>query len=414
MVLNRFWQFEAFYFDHGIYDSALWNVAHFQIPIIDHLENGFISQFTDHFTPTMYLLTPLYWLTSAYEPLLILENFLVVSSAFVLFLIAKNRISNKLMVFVLILAYTLFIGLQNTIIANFHTELITVLTLSFTLLAIEKKKWFWYWVFLILTLGTKQNFAAIGTGLGIYVFFINKKIGLLSIIFSLSYYFVATKLVIPNYLYNPSFNFSWNSMKTETIFTSLATFGFLPLGAITFLPAIFQDYITRFFFTSAARWDLGLHYNATLSVLLAYGAIITSSKIKHQTFVAILIIILALGFHHKYHGPLGLAFNGDFYKHTSEMNFLRNLLAQVPENKTVMTLNNLAPYLTHTNSVMLIKEKYWKYNPEIIVLDIRPGQAPSNHWPGNESLTNKINNQLSKDLNYRIIYQTNEQKIYSL
>lgn len=367
-------------------------MAHFQKPLIDHLENGFISQFDDHFTPTMYLLTPLYRITSAYEPLLIMENFFVLASAFVLFLIAKSKIANRLLVFAIILAYTLFIGLQNAIIANFHTELITVLTLSLTLLSLEKRKWRWYWLFLILTLGTKQNFAAIGIGLGIYLFFINKKISLATIIFSLAYYFLVTKIVISNYLYTPVFNFSWNSMKAETVFTSLATFGFLPLGAITFLPAIFQDFITRFFFTSSARWDLGLHYNATLSILLAYGSILTASKLnkKFLTFFAILIILITLYFHRfKYHGALGLSYNPDFYRHTQEMKFLKDFIFQIPPNKTVMTLNNLAPYLTHTNKVMLLRGDYKNYSPEIIALDTRSGQNPANFWPTNyETLIN--------------------------
>lgn len=367
-------------------------MAHGLLPIIDHLENGFISQFGDHFTPTLYLLTPLYWLTSKYEPILIIGNLFVVASAFGLFLIAQAKIKSRFLVFAIIFAYTLFIGLQNTIIANLHTELITVLTLSLTLLSLEKRKWRWYWLFLILTLGTKQNFAAIGIGLGIYLFFINKKIGVATIIFSLAYYFLVTKIVISNYLYSPAFNFSWNGMKTETIFTSLATFGFLPLGAITFLPAIFQDFVTRFFFTSSARWDLGLHYNATLSVLLAYGAILTASKLNKKllTFFAIIIILFTLYFHRfKYHGPLGLSYNPDFYRHTAQMDFLRNFLQQIPPNKTVMTLNNLAPHLTHTNSVMLLRGNYQDFGPDVIALDTRPGQNPANFWPTNyETLVN--------------------------
>lgn len=405
VVLNRFWQFETFYFDHGIFDSSLWQVAHGLLPIIDHLENGFISQFGDHFTPTLYLLAPLYLLTSKYEPILIIGNLFVVASAFVIFLIAQAKIKSRFLVFAIIFAYTLFIGLQNTIIANLHTELITLLTLSLTLLCLEKGKWRWYWLFLILTLGTKQNFAAIGIGLGIYLFFINKKISLVTIVFSLAYYFLITKIIIPNYLYSPAFNFSWNSTKTETVFTSLATFGFLPLGAITFLPAIFQDFITRFFFTSAARWDLGLHYNATLSVLLVYSSILTASKFNKRVSIllAVLIIFSTLYFHRfKYHGALGLSYNSDFYRHTAQMDFLRNFLRQIPPNKTVMTLNNLAPYLTHTNAVMLLRGNYQDFSPDVIALDTRPGQNPANFWPTNYETLRNLPILISTDSAYNL------------
>jgi len=288
VVLNRFWQFEAFYYDHGIFDSSIWQVAHFHWPIIDHLEDGFIRQLGDHFTPTIYLLIPIYWLTSAYEPILVVENLFVAASAFVIFLIAKDKIPNRSMVFAIVLAYTLFIGLQNTIIANFHSELPALLTLAITLWAIEKKRWKYYWVFLVLTLGCKQNFAAIGVGLGIYLLTIKeRKVGLATIIFSFAYYLFATKLAIPllglrPYAYGSSIyspiemvkNVFVPSMKLETLGVSFATFGLLPFAGLGFLPSILQDFGTRFVFSSPARWDLGLHYNATLAVLLAYGSIV--------------------------------------------------------------------------------------------------------------------------------------------
>lgn len=388
-------------------------MAHLQKPIIDHLEDGFISQFGDHFTPTLYLLTPVYWLTNSYEPILIIGNLFVALSAYVLYLIARKRIKSSLMIFAVILAYTLFIGLQNTIIANLHTELPALLTLALTIWAIENKKWRTYWLFLILTLGCKQNFAAIGVGLGIYLFFLKeKKVGLFTVIFSLAYYFLVTKIVISNYLYGLAFNFSWNSMKTETVFASLATFGFLPLGTITFLPTILQDFITRFFFSTPARWDLGLHYNATLAVFLTYGSILTASKLNKKllTFFAILIICLTLYFHRfKYHGALGLSYNPDFYRHTSEMKFVTDFLKQIPTNKSVMTNNNLAPYLTHTNKVMLMSANR---DPEVIALDIRDGQNPVNFWPSTFAATINLKNRLATDSAFIYVRISDSQFIF--
>lgn len=405
VVLNRFWQYEALYFDHGIYDSSLWQAAHFQKPIIDHLEDGFISQIGDHFAPTLYLLTPVYWFTKSYEPILVIGNLLVAGSAYVLYLIARKKIKNSLVVFAIILAYTLFIGLQNTVIANLHTELPALLTLALTLWAIESRRFRLYWLFLLLTLGSKQNFAAIGVGLGIYLFFLKeKKTGLATIFFSILYYLAATKIFIPflggrPYGYEVAFNPSWEPIKTETLLFSFATFGFLPLGALAFLPTILQDFFTRFFFTSPARWDLGLHYNATLSVLLAYGAILKAAKLrKFAVPAAIFIILMVLYFHRfKFHGALGLAYNPAFYRHTSEMNFVTDFLKQIPPNKSVMTNNNLATYLTHTNRVMLMSANR---DPEIIALDIRNGQNPVNFWPSTFAAAIDLKNKLATNSGY--------------
>ena len=38
--VNRYWQYQTFYIDFGIYDDAIWKVAHFQTPIVDKGPNG--------------------------------------------------------------------------------------------------------------------------------------------------------------------------------------------------------------------------------------------------------------------------------------------------------------------------------------------------------------------------------------
>ncbi len=154
VVLNRFWQFEGLYFDHGIFDSALWQAAHFKIPYVDLINyypnGGLTRQLGNHFTPTFYLLTPLYSFTSAYEPILVVQNLIIFLSAIVIVIIAKGKIVNRLMVGAIVFAYTLFIGLQNLLISNLHTDAIATLTLALVFWAIEKKKWLWFWIFLLL------------------------------------------------------------------------------------------------------------------------------------------------------------------------------------------------------------------------------------------------------------------------
>ena len=60
--VNRYWQYQTFYIDFGIYDDAIWKVAHFKAPIVDKGPNGRLN-LGDHFTPGMYLLSPIYWFT---------------------------------------------------------------------------------------------------------------------------------------------------------------------------------------------------------------------------------------------------------------------------------------------------------------------------------------------------------------
>lgn len=436
VVLNRFWQFEAFYYDHGLYDSSLWQAAHWQIPYIDHLETQPIRQFGDHFTPTMYLLTPLYWITFSYEPILIIQNMMIVISAWLIFRLSTNKKLPGLLGFSIMVAYTLFVGLQNFAISNFHADGLALIFLPLSVLFMEKKKWVLFWVSLIFLLGTKQNFAAIGAGLGIYLL-VRKEFarGLITVFLSLIYYLIVVSWIIPllgyhKYLYTVSipFNLSLISglfdspLKIQTLITSFFTFGWLPFFNPAFLPVIFQDFFTRFVINSgAARWDLGMHYNVTLAILLAVGSILGASwlmkfKIYQKLYyLHCLIIILTVLYFHQFvfHGPLGLALNPSFYRHTADFSFYKRFIKHIPNQGLVMVPNNIAPYLTHSHNLMLLRDQYWLWMPDVIAIDIRSGQNPANFWPLPPSSFINMQTDLSHDPRYHLTSNsTTEQLIY--
>lgn len=436
VTLHRFWQFEVFYYDHSIFDQALWRAAHFKAPTVDHLGYAPFNQLGDHFTPLMYVLAPLYWFTSSYEALFVMSNFFVVLSALVLAHIAARRLRSRFLVFVIVFSYTLFVGLQNAVIAGFHTELPALLTLSLLLLSIERKRWGWYVFFLLVTLGLKESFAIIGVGIGIFLFLRGKRQwGIFTLTFSVCYYFLATKAAIPlisgqayGYTQAPlttegllvRFFYPW--VKTKTMLFSLLTFGLLPLAAFSLLPALSLDYFARFVLAdSPARVDLGLHYNALVSVLLAYGAILGFAYLlrRYRWYRRVVILhgvamlLFVLSFHRFfYHGPLGLFYNRDFYAHTSNFAFMRTFLDIIPNQGLVMTFNNIAPHLTHSHNVMLLRPYYWLWRPDVIALDLRPGQNPNNFWPLPENQLLDMYEGLVNDPCYEQMYAHLDQVVF--
>src|SRR3989344_990640 len=103
--LHRYWQYEAFYFDFGIFDQAIWNVSRFKPPVIEHFVIGSKWIFADHFNPSIFLLSPLYWLTSRSEMLLIVQAVIVAISGFVLFSFANRILKNSFASFVILYCY---------------------------------------------------------------------------------------------------------------------------------------------------------------------------------------------------------------------------------------------------------------------------------------------------------------------
>ena len=418
VVLNRWWQYEIYFFDHGIFDQSLWRVSNFLPPLFDHIDIFPLHQMGDHFMPSLYLLTPLYWFTDAYEPLLIIQNLFVIGSALVMYELSKKMFKSKIMSWALLVSFTWFVGLQNGLIAGFHTELLALFTLSLSFWFLEKGNYKRFWVFVLLTLGLKEVFVGIVFALGLYVLISKKmmKQGILLMLVAGLYWVFATKVMIPLfrgdvYLYTEGFSLNniltgWfdSPLKIKTIMISLMSFGGLVVfgGASTFL--LIQDIFIRFVIGKPASWDLGMHYSLMWSILLYFSSIMGVGWLmkkkwykKSVKFHAILILFVSFGFHLYLHGPLGLGYNKSFYSHTKTMSFLDDFLNQIPNKDLIMTQNNMAVKLTHTHNVMLLRGDYWRFMPDVIAIDIRDGQNPNNSWPWSSQ---KIYVKLLDDPNY--------------
>lgn len=435
----RFWQYDAYYIDFGIFDQAIWKVAHFQPPVIEHFIVGGKVIFADHFNPSIFILSPLYWITSRSEIILIAQSVAVAASGFVIYLIAKEVLKNAFWSIAILFCYFLFVGLQNAVITEFHE--LTVMTLSLALLwwAVVKQKKILYFLMLIITLGFKEALFPLGIGMGIAIFFLQKswrREAIITIIVSIIWGIVAIKFIIPFfsdgiYLYAlklPSDNLEKitalfnEAEKRRTVFFSFASFGFLPLFSPAFWPAMLQDYVGRFLPEGFnTRWGLGLHYNAQSAVLFALSSIYSvryflKNKVfkKYSKLIAVgLIIFVWMLNMFVLHGPFHLVYNPAFYGHISDSQFLDNLVNKVPPDATVATHNNLAARFTH-QQVYLLRKTYKKNNPEYIIIDVRMGQGPTNFFGTADDVegVKAILEKVKKDKRYKIIYKTNEQFVF--
>lgn len=431
--LFRWWQFEYYYFDHGIFDSSLWQVAQGQWPMIDHFEEtGFLNQLGDHFTPSLYLLTPLYWITAAYEPLILLQNIFVLISAAVMWVLsAKLKVSIWLR-WALLIAYTWFAGFQNGLIAGFHTELPALATLAGTFFALETKRWRLFWLLLLITLGFKELFVGIVVGLGIYLIFNKQRAhGFVAIVVSLVYYWLVTEKVIPYFSGKAEYDYVLPQLSVQGMLTqffvpiiklktfgiSLLSFGLLPLASFAALPLLLQDFVIRFIFGGPPAWDFGYHYSLITALLLYFsslkGAVFLQKFKWYQKFIifhAALIILITGYYHLKLDGALGLSYNPVFYQQTQATQFLDEFVQQIPNTGLVMTQNNLAVHLTHTHKVILLRDSYWRQMPDVVALDIRAGQSPLNYWP---IYANDLYDALVADPNYQLHEVTEDQVFFT-
>lgn len=425
--LNRYWQHQTNYYDFGVIDAAIWKVAHFQPPLVDHHElgNENISIFASHFSPSVFLLAPLFWFTDKSEVLLTAQSLLAGIGAFIAYLLANRILKYKLAVFALILSFLGYVGLQNGLISEFHDTTLSVLPLMLIFWAVFNKKWILYFVSLIILLGLKESFAGLGVGIGLYVWIKDRKIALITVLISLIWGYLALKVIIPYYsgdiyLYQnnslPSSPLGFikalfvPEVKAKTIFYSFLTFGFLPLFNPAILPAIFENFLERFVLSPfSSRWDLGLHYNVPLSPLMFIGALgvfLRFEKLKKKRVIILLsfFMIFSTLILHRFilRGPLGLFYNPDFYKQNQYTKYVDEFLEKVPKEGVIYTQNSLAGRLAHYN-VKTFRPDYKAISPDTVVLNLTPGQTLNAFSPFRSFQdVNNLRDQLLRDPNYHL------------
>lgn len=434
VALNRYLQFNAFWYDFGIFDSTVWQLSRFKLPVIPQLKppQGLLV-WADHFNPSIALLSPFYWFTNKQEVMIVLQVVVVCSSAMVAYLIARREVRSSFAHLALVASYLGFVGMQNALFTDVHNIVFATLPLMLVIWAILAKKWKLYWLFLALTIGVQENMALIGVGMGMYLLMQKgtRKVGVATIIFSGFYFLAVIKLVIPffkgsAYTYQPNLpksagdlmrTFFLPQIKTRTIFFTLLTFGFLPIASVASWFLIVWQYFERFVLnTAATRWDLGMHYNAVLSPIMFLAALDILKKMQRKKMLSRLINIwafftlAAVILLHRFvlHGPLMMATMPAFYQATSDTKFLYTFVDRVPRNKFIMVQNNLGSQFTHEKMVLL-NRAYNMIKPEVIVFDTRSGQNANNFFPLSFQQVEKMVASLEKDKNYKKITITDRQ-----
>ncbi len=434
--LHRYWQYSAWYYDFGIFYSAVSAVAQLKAPIIDHYVFTDQNILGDHFHPIIFLISPFVAIFKGGETLLVFQTLFVTLSGIFVYATAKEVLKNKFESFCILLVYFSFIGLHNALITEFHEIVLLPLPLMMFFYGMVKKHKWWYFVGLFGILLTKETVFIIPAWFGLLVAIKNKglwrKIGLGTLLGSILYSAVVIFCVIPAINGNAYYYLSdtvarsrgvlfFDQLTIQSIFKTVASFGFLPLlSPETLLPVLFNWWsrISRF-----GNFDLGMHYNAEIAPTLILGTIYGWEKLKkvilkrikvyqksNIKFWLLGLAIFTLFFSVEISKSPALLFtNRAFYQNTKNHQFLDTLIQHIPEDGVVMAQTNIAAKLAY-RKVYFLRENYYDFNPDYIVVDGRAGQEPNN-FLGIQDF-GKLLETIKNDANYELYFVSGEQEIY--
>jgi hypothetical protein len=168
-ALLRHWAFESHGFDLGIFTNVLWNLTHGN-GYISSMKGG-INLFSDHQSPSFWLLAPLFWMLPRPETLLFAQAFGLAAGGPALFYLARARFGREHWApAALPWLYWSYLPLRNANAFDFHPEvfMLPLFLWAFAGFASERR-----WakgmglLALIGALGAKESAPVVAVGIGI-------------------------------------------------------------------------------------------------------------------------------------------------------------------------------------------------------------------------------------------------------
>ena len=449
--LIKHWHFQTG-LDLAIYNQTLWFYSHFKLPYVTLYPTFGRLVWADHFTPTLFLLTPFYALFPQAETLLIAQSLFFTSGAIPLYLIAKEKTKSLCFSLAVAVAYVIFFGSQFSLTFDFHAATFGASFLPWILYFLEKSRWKTFFLLVILALGAKEDMALAILSLGIFMLFKSewRRMGWVTVAISAFYFGVVIFRIIPTFSQgmakeyvaaNLPTDFSgWVSFilspsKLKTVFLSFASFGFLPLLA----PSTWVFPFTHFFYNflgPSGRWDIYLHYRVTLAPLLAYSSIYGVLNLTrfwkkylspNLTFKVggTLLFFCLLMLQYFLHLPLNSLAKKDFYRQKVGMEENKKLIKMVPSGVSVSTQNHLAPHLSGRKRLFYFPATAGKVGfpdresggedvvssakENYVILDLRQDQPLANFWASPEPGESKrIIEEWIKNGKYQVVQKSGE------
>ncbi len=193
---DRFWTVD---FDMGIYDQAVWLLAHGH----DFITVRGLPVFGHHGTFAFYLLAPASWLGAGPDFLNVLQVSVLALGAVPLYLLARDRGLHPWGAAALGGAYLLHPALQFLGWELFHPESMAVTPLLCAYLCATRRSWGWFAGWAVLAISWKEDVALAMVLLGLVIAFrprhtaADRRAGLITAGLALLYFLAVSQLLLP-------------------------------------------------------------------------------------------------------------------------------------------------------------------------------------------------------------------------
>ncbi len=368
-----------------------------------------VSRFSIHADPILILISPLYLIWPNVLIVLFFQSLVLGLGAFPVYFLTKKIFSEinglnfniiKIISLSFVILYLVNPWMMWANIYDFHPVTISITFLISSIYFALNKKWKLYFLFIFLAITTKEEISLIIFLIGLYVFFIQKarKIGLITSIFGISWFYFMVFKVIPFYSIKSEhwgintlyyiFIQKFSEVKNLSMFLDLfngyfliprsieyyvlllKSMSFLPLLGFPWLIFALPELFINLLSADSQMQGLTLHYQSGLLPFLIISSIFGSfyifkiiNKIKILNkyisflgiFFSILIVFVSLRVNYHY-GPLPTTPSCWclFYNVTNDDEQFEIELKRIPKNASVSSSGEISPHVSmRKNSYVL-------------------------------------------------------------
>lgn len=203
--------FQTFAWDLAFFDELLWKTSR-GIPPFSSLVN--LHLLGDHFQPVILLLTPLYWISSDVQALLIAHSVIAVLSVLPFYLIAKRKLQSTSLALAIALSFLLFTGYRFAVLDGFHQSVFAPFTLGWLYYFLERQNNLGYSIATVGLLLVKEEYALLLSAIGLVIVFYyrRKALGIATVAIGLVSFFLIIYFIIPYFQNGPYTHFGYGEL----------------------------------------------------------------------------------------------------------------------------------------------------------------------------------------------------------
>jgi uncharacterized membrane protein len=370
-----------------------------------------------HFSPSLALFAPLYWIWSDIRLLFIMQSILLGGAGFLIYWFFRRQ--NPWLGLVVFAAYLMNPALHQVNLVEFRRLTLAVFATSFALYHLLRRQYGWMALGLALALLSKEDMSLTAVAFGLYILLVqrNLKVGIATVAVGIVWFILVPFVVLPAIMTtdqvegyqhaNSSYSYLGTSLPeiVQTVTSQpgillqyagqtqrlQAVFNFLWPAAFLFLlaPEIAFFLLPHFgFLLASTREPMGRlqdWYPSVIVIILYWAVAVGATRLssRWQRFALVLLLILSfVAWISTSELWPGSQFDITRYQVTEHERQVEAQLARLPDDAIVMAQDPLVPHLSHRENIYLFPWVRHGNRPDIIVLErkMRPYPLKSGEY----------------------------------